>query len=264
MSDSKALVLETLASDSFVCVNKKMIRYFKGDANLATVLCELLAIYKMQKSLGHVDDLDAFPLPIKIMEKNLGMSAYKQQSALARLQADSIIVQTLIGMPAIRHIAINFEVIAAILNADEVTKEQKAALSFYEGITNAAHNFVEDACAEKEKALRDSCQNMDETLKNLVVLFTLYAQSPTKTFVPKWTGRAVGNLKYLLREQFKNKRVDYTRIMETLFVWVNAEKFTNPDTYFADIIKETCYKINKVVASPPYSAENIFPIKYQV
>lgn len=263
MSDSRNLVLATLASDSFVCVNKKLIRYFKGDANLATVLCELLAIYKMQKSLNRVDDLDAFPLPIKIMEKNLGMTAYKQQSAINRLQADNIVTQALIGMPAVRHIAINFDVIEAILDADETTQEQKKAAEFYSNITDAAYQLAQDPCQEKEDELRASCQNMDSVLKDLVVLFTAFGSPGRRAgFIPKWTGRAVGNLKYLLREQFKNKRVDYNRIRDALLIYVDYNKFKDADTYYADVIKALSYKIHKVVETPPFQLNALFPILY--
>lgn len=211
MIKSKAFVVGSLATDSFVAVNKKLLRYFKGDATLAVVLCEIISVYKYQLENHKVDALDAFPLPIVFLERTLSLSAYKQQHAIARLQADHLLESALIGKPASRWITLNFEAIAELLTEAEHAMLQHEAekLEFYERINIAAN-------ADDRMLLEQALDNIKTPLRGCIVAATQHARKLGA--VVEWSSEAVGLLKLVIRNMHKHDLFDYGRFEDLLSI----------------------------------------------
>lgn len=207
--NSKTFVVGSIATDSFVAVNKKVLRSFNGDATLAVVLCELISIYKYQLANHKVDALDAFPLPISFLEKTCCLTAYKQQHALARLQADNLLTTAILGMPSSRWITLNFDAIAKMLeDAEAVSLAADAEKhDFYEKITEAASSG-------ETQALEESLDNIKAPLRGCIILATQRVYEPGKKIV--WTSEAVGVFKLALRKLQKQELFDYGRFIDLL------------------------------------------------
>lgn len=238
----KTYVVGSLATDSFVAVNKKVLRHFKGDATLAIVLCELVSIYKYQLSNHKVDELDSFPLPIVFLEKTLALSAYKQQHALERLQADNLLVTVVLGKPASRWVTLNFEAIAKLLDDVEraTVSEQKAKDDFYEGITAAANS----GSAIADEVLG----NIKEPLKGCIHIASSYARKTGYSI--EWSGEAIGILKISVRGLAKGQELfDYRRFYDLLSMCSPEEK-----TLLA-LIKDASKRWKQIGESAPMMRE---------
>ncbi len=233
----KAYVVGSLATDSFVAVNKKVIRYFKGDATLAIILCELISIYKYQVANHRVDALDAFPLPIVFLERTLSLSAYKQQHALDRLQADNLLTTVVLGKPASRWVTLNFDAIAKLLDeveqADTASAQEKDA--FYKGI---------DEAVMTGEGIDDALDNMKEPLRGCVQIASSY--SKLRGISVAWSGEAIGVLKLSVRGLAKNSELfDYGRFLDLL------QQCSSSNTTLLDLLKEAAQKWKRIPERAP-------------
>jgi len=220
---NREYITASLSSDGFVAVNKRVLRAFDGDGTLAIVLCELISIYNYQREGGRLDALDAFPLPIVMMEKNLAMSSYKQQRALAELSAAGLCTTMIIGMPGRRWVTLNFDAIASFLQLEkekEVVKEESSEL-FYSTLSLAASCVGEKA---RRTAIRLASGNMQETLWHCIQLTAdLYAVT-TNHRPQEWTPRCIGTLKNIISDLRKERdRFDYGRFQDVLS-WIAMEQ----------------------------------------
>jgi len=200
MTTSSA-ILQTLSSDSFVAVNKRLLRFCEGDATAALLLSELLAMYRYHRDKGALDIItQAFPASMRYIEKALGLTPFKQQRSLKFLQDKQLIVSFMQGMPAKRWVSINFDAIVAIFAEEE--KQASQTTSFYEQLSVAAqtNNAVE---------ILSAAGNMSTILANMVLLISMQ-------HIPKkiWTPKMVGMLKYILSFYNKGGAVgfDYMRV----------------------------------------------------
>jgi len=238
MEDSlKTMIMGALSTDSFIPVNKRLIRYFKGDATLALLLCELISIYKYQRERGSVDELEAFPVPINFLKSTLGMSAYKQKRALDALQDEGFIYISLQGRPSSRWVAINFEKLYMVLSDEfesKPSKETEAKKAFYEGINEAVKT-------QNTEVIEQKLDNMKDPLKGCVILVTKYIG-----YRPEWTSEAVGRLKHVVRSMNKyyyQNVYDYGRFADLI-------KMCNKNAPLLDFIKEMMRTWRKVYERP--------------
>jgi hypothetical protein len=215
-----------LSSDAFISVNKKVLRFFKGDATLAVVLGELLAMYRYNTQRGSVDELnDSFPVPGRYLESSLALSDYKQHRALTKLEALNLLTCYLAGKPSSRWVILNFEAIQTIL--DTVTANPSA--DFYTAISEAAQSGNMEVL---DKAL----DNMGDPLRSSVKLLTVLAiQRKLKL---EWTGRSIGLLKTILRSYDKVGAIgfDYRRLKHLVDRNEN-EKVTSIDSLVSEMIR---------------------------
>jgi hypothetical protein len=218
--EEKKLVIGTLASDAFVTVNKQILRHFEGDSDLALMLGELIAIYQYNAARHSLDFTDAFPLPIRMLEKNLCFSAYKQQRTLRALEQTGFVTSAVYGRPSCRYISLNFAAIASLLSTPEA--DNPASKNFYEQLS---------LCARERKlcrlAFEKALDNVSEPLRGAIVLVSKAAWQPNIT----WTPENLGVLKHIVRRLQKGEFFDYGRLWDACCAVRNASSLS-------DFIKE--------------------------
>lgn len=228
-------VTSTLAGDAYVQVHKRFMRVFEGDATLAVVLSELVSFYAYQKLRRQVDDLGQFPFPIRYLEEQLGISEFKQRNALKRLQAANLLTFVVMGKPATRYVALNFEAIARLATTDDETKQhakdEKAA--FYKGISDAA-----DDAQLLDKAL----DNIKEPLRGCMHLVSTYNCRVLGRM--DWSPEAVGLLKRAIQSINKNDVFDYGQFWD-------AVNFVKPNADGSKFVKSLLILIKRVAERPP-------------
>lgn len=206
---SRALIIGTLATDSFVSVNKRFLKYFKGDATLALVLCELISIYKYQLANGMVNELDAFPLPVAFLESTLALSHFKQQNALKRLQTDNLLTAVVMGKPASRWVTLNFDAIQSVFAKvdNDYAAAQKKKKDFYETINEAV-------AAKDDYLIEEALDNIKEPLRGCIIIVNRYLN-----YECVWDGEAIGKLKHVVNNLDKysaENLFDYGRFLDLL------------------------------------------------
>lgn len=212
MKDAKTIVIGTLATDAFIVVNKKVLRFLEGDGTLAIVLCELISIYKYMLQRSSVDELDSFPLPIEFLKKNLGLSSYKQKRALDKLQALGFLITAREGMPARRKVALNFDSIALLLDEESARerKERNKSSAFY--------NEINSVCNEDEldsEFFHEALDNIQEPLAGCMFLTTRKIRKESKLKI-EWTPAAIGTLKAAVNYYNTKDSFDYGRFQDLL------------------------------------------------
>lgn len=246
MIDAKSLVMGTLATDAFTVVNKKVLKHMQGDGTLAIMLCELISIYKYMVAHNSIDELGSFPLPIVFLKRTLCLSEYKQKRALDNLQARGLVVVTRVGMPAGRRVALNFEMIAGILD-EEASKEKEIkdkAREFYTNI-NEVSNDKDFNAAYFHEAL----DNIREPLAGCMYLLTKRVRNKTKLKV-EWTSSAVGAIKSIVNHYNKHDTFDYGRFKDLL----EAEEIKD----FQDYIVNLFNRHKRIIERSPENREYIY------
>ena len=105
-------ILNLLANDGFICVNKQLIKLLGLEATV--FLGELASIYNYNKNLNTLKDGWFFATVEKI-ENNTSISDYKQQQIIKKLQKLNIIKHKIEGMPRKRYFMLNENIIWSIL-----------------------------------------------------------------------------------------------------------------------------------------------------
>lgn len=213
--DPRTLVIDNLATDAFISVNKKILRSFGGDGTLAIVLCEIISLYRYQKIAGRVDCLDAFPLPGVMLEKNLGLTSYKQQHAIERLQAAGLLISVIMGMPGCRWVTINFDAIAKLLAEEEQYQQRIAKTSeeFYEGLSVASREMDP---VVRWSELTKAADNIQEPLLGAIKMASDHLHL-TSSYIT-WTPEAIGGLKTVISYLRKERdRFDFSRLASVFF-----------------------------------------------
>lgn len=230
IGNAETFVTGTLAGDAYVQVHKRFMRFFEGDATLAVVLSELISFHAFQRSKHHVDDLDQFAFPIKYLEDQLCMSEFKQRNALKRLQAANLLTFVIMGKPATRYVALNFEAIAKLAVADEEFKRQEKDVkaTFYRGISEATASADIDV-------LDAALDNMQEPLRGCIHLISRYTGRGME-----WSPEAVGLLKRVISSLDKHDIFDYGQFQDAI-------SFVKPMTNASSFVK-ALLKLVKCVA----------------
>lgn len=229
-------VTSTLAGDAYVQVHKRFMRSFEGDATLAVVLSELISFHAFQSARRQVDDLGQFAFPIRYLEDQLSMSEYKQRNALKRLQAANLLTFVVMGKPATRYVALNFEAIARLVTEDIAAKraDRDEKNAFYKGIGTAATSEIESL----DKALG----NIKEPLRGCMHLISRYVCRVCGRI--DWSPEAVGLLKRAISAINKHDVFDYGQFWD-------AVNFTKPNADASKLVKELLILVKRVAERPP-------------
>ena len=205
-------IYSLIGSESFIMVNKKLLRLFHGSADGVVLLIELVNIHKMMSNKTQVDEFGYFKISQNWIKKVLGMSPGKQKTILNTLVKMELVHVIVKGFPATRHIALNFFNIKDLLEADETTKEDIQRQEFYDNI-NAfikASNYME--VLEEERVFG----NMKEALSNSIKVITAYHLHLYNHNNLIWTSRDVGVLRDFVNKKFMGKPVDYDYIVRIM------------------------------------------------
>lgn len=218
MASAKERVIHTLAADAFVSVNKKLLRHLQGDATAALMLGELISMFKYHTTRGTVDEITGyFPVSMVYLENGLGLSAYKQHNAIEKLQAMNLVSETKMGKPAGRFVLINFDEIDRIM-ADQAVAPNPTN-QFYEKLAETATTGTIDE-------LDVACDKMDPQLRGSIILVTnTLKKDPTISV--RWTPKAVGTLKNIVRLMKKGPNFDYKRLQLAIDACYTSQSYSN-------------------------------------
>jgi len=115
-------VLDYLANDNYVIVNKDLIKIF--GLKEAVLIGELCREYRYWKRENKLED-NMFYSSINNIEDNTGLSAYEQREAIKSLENCGVLITQLKGMPAKKYFEINDSQLLKILTTRcEKTSQQ--------------------------------------------------------------------------------------------------------------------------------------------
>lgn len=139
-NSSERFVLELLSNDTFLMVNKSLLRAL-GDCDEAIVLSELVSAHRMFRD-SNKDGW--FFQTINYLEQDLGMPYYRQQKAIGALVKKYLIETKRIGMPAMRYFKLHMGNIEALLLDQRIIPiiPVKSKKEFYTGL-NEAMTYIE-------------------------------------------------------------------------------------------------------------------------
>jgi hypothetical protein len=213
--DSESYVLNTLIGEAFVLVNKKLLKYFKGDGTLVVFLSELISMHKYFLNNQSLEVDNSFPIPVDRLKYSLGMSAYKQDSSLERLIKSKIIYTFTKGFPAKRYVIINFDSIVHILNAEEA-KVKKDTKLFYETL-NATLNSCTYSKGSIQPVVEEACDNISPLLKGVIVLILQdFRRLNYSTQRIEWTPELIGKVRSWVNKRSIGKPFDFTIVTRAL------------------------------------------------
>lgn len=218
MTASETLVLSTLSQDAFVLVNKKLVRFFKGDGTAACFLSELISAYKYHLNNQTIEPDGAFAIPLKRYQCTLGLSAHKQARVLQQLENIGVAHTRLIGFPAIKHVRIEFDKVAEILASDALEYKQIEKAEFYEALNDAltVNAFRKSTLIGVERA----CDNMSPVLRGTIILMS--RQWVVAGARCEWTSPLVGRINHWARQRALGKAFDFSIVTRTLDQMVQA------------------------------------------
>jgi len=202
MVDAFALVHNALGDEQFIRLPKKLMRYFKGNADAASFLVELVGLYTYHLREQSVDPDDSFPLPIDRVKRTLGFSSFKQTTILTKLSENNLITLQRKDYPAKRYVSLNFEAIASILATDDLAAARIEKQSFYDKI-NAKFNVLSNYDSIYTVTdLAQTCDNMAYTLKGVIILISReYLQDKDHQAIA-WNPELIGKIR-----QWANKKM---------------------------------------------------------
>lgn len=207
-SESKELVLSTLASDAFVAVNKKLLRALDGEATDVLLLSELIALYRYAQRREYAEELfEAIEVSVNQIEKTLRISDYRQRASLNRLQDRNLLVYYRKGMPARRYVSIDFDAVQRLLNTEELRAKAEADKknAFYAQLNRRLSEYLNKREYTK-LATSDVFGNIKQPLQDTLCMLSAYLND--RAFfeegyerVAQWTSQAIGVLKHIISQQ---------------------------------------------------------------
>lgn len=214
MSDAETIILSTLSQDAYVMANKKLLRFFKGDASATVFLGELISTYNYHKTRNLLEPDGSFPIPIRRMIKSIGFSAYKQERIAGKLTELSLCKVYLKGYPASKYAFLNFDEIYKILSFDDMLAKRLDREEFYSNLNimlNSADPLTYNSLPGVLELDRQ-CDNMSMPLKGSIILLSkIYRDNFSKNNSVKWTTENTGKLTMWIRSKMTGrKKLDFS------------------------------------------------------
>lgn len=145
--DLRQLAQATLFKESFIHINRALLRALNGDAYASIVLGELVSKYNYFKEKGDLVD-EWFFQTILDIESSIGVNEYLQRRALKSLEEKGFIQTKRRGNPPRRYFYIAFEEIARVVLEGKAIRTFKSAntdkKAFYEELNRAVYSTVEE------------------------------------------------------------------------------------------------------------------------
>ena len=222
-------VLGVLADDAFILVNKKLIRFLKGDGSAAVFLGELISMHKYNLNNQTLDPDNSFECLTRRIQYAVGLSEFKQHRILEKFKAAEICNVQLKGFPATRYVTLNFDLIAKILAADDLKYKKVDAQQFYNEL-NGALNTPNQALENIEH----TCDNMGGSLRGTLILIAKkYSEAGN---LVTWTPELLGRVRQWVRTRGMGKPFDFTLVTRTLDALPPIHTETMFDRYVASFV----------------------------
>jgi hypothetical protein len=214
--DSESYVLNTISGEAFVLVNKKLLKHLKGDGTLVVFLSELLSMHKYYLNNQDLEVDNSFPVPISRIQHSIGMSSYKQESAILRLTETHLIYAFTKGFPKRRYVIINFDSIVKILLAKEA-RIKNDTQPFYDRLNtalNTGSNGISYSEQDIHALIEPACDKTNGLLRGTIILLSQYFRkmSPDKV---EWTPESVGKVRAWINKRSIGKPFDFSIIKRT-------------------------------------------------
>jgi len=252
MDSNTNILLYTLAHDSFIQVNKRMLKILKGDAYAAIILHFLIGQYRYYKETNQIKDGWFFQKQEDI--KSICMiSEYIQRRVLKYLKSLDFIDVKIKESPPKRFIRINFDNIADTLALEKLPQPHallpNPKIAFYKNLNEAVYINIE----EFKKALHNISSDIGEFL---FAWSRLYRHFFSKNW--KWDSRQYGIINQYWRAVYKNKKpFDYGSLIKYFLSYPEEAslqdfiKFSKNQDY--DIVMVT--KLSSIIKEYPYFGE---------
>jgi hypothetical protein len=209
---NEALVMEALSTEAFILVNKKLMRFFKGDATAAVFLSELISSYKYHLQTQSIAPDGSFPIPTKRYENALGLTNYKQDRVLTEMEAKQLVDTRLAGFPATKYAKLNFDNIAYIIEHDELKIKKLDQAAFYAEINRQANKL--DSYTTRRKQLEDAFDNIGTNHRGVITLLSRRCTEHKRKV--EWTGQTFGQIKLWVNRRSTQKAFDFSIVERTL------------------------------------------------
>ena len=144
-------ILNLIASEGFITVNKTLIKLFGLEA--ALILGELAGEEMYWEHTGKSED-GFFYSTAENLEENTGLTRYQQDKAIKKLEQAGILDTVVKGMPATKHFKFNQERIFEIIAAPDL---KNLKTSFEEICNKSLKNF--ETCSQK--TLKHVCKKLE-------------------------------------------------------------------------------------------------------
>jgi hypothetical protein len=145
--DLRTLAQASLFKESFIQINRALLRALKGDAYSAIVLGELVSKYNYFKEKGDLQDEWFFQTVIDL-EKSIGIDDYLQRKSIKSLVKKGFIKTSRRGNPPRRYFYIDFEEIYHVALEGKPIKNFKPnsnnKKAFYEELNRAVYSTIAD------------------------------------------------------------------------------------------------------------------------
>jgi hypothetical protein len=209
-------VLSVLSDDAFVLINKKLLRYLKGDGSAAVFLGELISMHKYNMNNQTLELDNSFPCLTRRISYAVGLSEYKQHRILDKFKECNLCKVQLKGFPASKYVALNFDLLSKILADDDLKYKKIDAQQFYNdlNITMNQLGSAEGEMSSKIENAERSCDNMGGSLKGTHILISKHFASSGG--LVSWTPELTGKIRYWVRNRGLGKPFDFTIITRTL------------------------------------------------
>jgi len=234
------MVLGLLADDAFVLVNKKILRYLKGDGSAAVFLGELISMHKYNLNNQSLEPDNSFPCLTRRIEYATGLSEYKQHRILEKFKANDICSVQLKGFPATKYVTLNFDLLIKILAQDELKYKKVDQQQFYNELNAACNAFASYTSDTSQDHIIENvercCDNMGESLKGTLILISKnYAGASN---LVNWTPELVGRVRQWVRNRGLGKPFDFTIVSRTISALPKVQTETLFTDYVTTFVKE--------------------------
>ena len=233
---SEQFVLSTLSDDAFVLVNKKILRYLKGDGAAAVFLGELVSMYKYNLNNQTLEPDNSFRCLTSRIEYAVGLSEFRQHRILDKFKECGLVQYRLKGFPATKYVTLNFDMLVKILANDDLKYKKIDQQTFYNELNNALNAFQTwtDPTSQEHivENVEHCCDNMGEALKGSVILISKYYIKANRSVT--WQPDLLGKLGYWVRNRGMGKPFDFTLVTRTLL----AMSPIHDDTHFHDFVRD--------------------------
>jgi len=210
-------VLGLLSDDAFVLINKKLLRYLKGDGSAAVFLGELISMHKYNKNNQTLELDNSFPCLTRRISYAVGLSEYKQHRILDKFKECDLCKVQLKGFPASKYVTLNFDLLLKILADDDLKYKKIDAQQFYNDLNvtmNQLGSSISGEVLPKIENAERSCDNMGGSLRGAHILISKHFADSGN--LVNWNSELTGKLRYWVRNRGLGKPFDFTIITRTL------------------------------------------------
>jgi hypothetical protein len=234
--NSERFVLSVLSDDAFVLLNKKLLRYLKGDGSAGVFLGEIISMYKYNLNNQTLEPDNSFPCLTRRIAYAVGLSEYKQHRILEKFKNCGLVKVQLKGFPATRYVSINFDMLAKILANDDLKYKEVDKQQFYNELNGALNAFASWSDKSSQAHIVENaehcCDNMGDSIRGTIILISKHYIEGGNLVT--WSPRLVGQVRQWVRNRGLGKPFDFTLVTRTL----GAMQKVQTETMFLDFINE--------------------------